>query len=131
MDKTVDTLNFKNDANLINPNAVIGTGVKRGFSKAIMDGAVINSSSRYGKGCIIDTCLNLDHDNGIEKFVFIFPWQAVGNLRICKGTWLGVGSIIRNNIKFFSNCKYCAVAVVVKDVTETETNLGVFVRKIS
>lgn len=116
---------------LIHPSAVIGTDVEIDIGTAVMAGVVINSSSRIGKGCIINTSSSLDHDNVIEDYVHISPGvKAAGSVEIGKGTWLGIGSVISNNVNICSGCKVGAGAVVVKDITEPGTYVGVPVRKV-
>lgn len=116
---------------LIHPSAVIGTDVEIGTGSVLMAGVVINSSSRIGKGCIINTSSNLDHDNVVENYVHISPGVRIaGSVGIGKGTWLGIGSVISNNVNICSGCKVGAGTVVVKDITEPGTYVGVPVRKI-
>lgn len=116
---------------LIHPSAVIGTDVEIGTGSVLMAGVVINSSSRIGKGCIINTSSNLDHDNVVEDYVHISPGvRTAGSVSIGKGTWLGIGSVVSNNVNIYSGCKVGAGAVVVKDITEPGTYVGVPVRKI-
>ncbi len=116
---------------LIHPSAVIGTNVEIGFGSVVMAGVVINSSSRIGNGCIINTSSSLDHDNMIEDYVHISPGvRTAGSVSIGKGTWLGIGSVVSNNVNICSGCKVGAGAVVVKDITEPGTYVGVPVRKI-
>ena len=62
-----------NVISLIHPSAVIGTDVEIGTGTVVMAGVVINSSSRIGKGCIVNTSSSLDHDNVIEDYVHISP----------------------------------------------------------
>lgn len=116
---------------LIYPSAVIGTDVEIGIGTVLMAGVVINSSTRIGKGCIINTSSSLDHDNIIEDYVHISPGvRTAGSVGIGKGTWLGIGSVVSNNVNICSGCKVGAGAVVVKDITEPGTYVGVPVRKI-
>ena len=116
---------------LIHPSAVIGTNVEIGFGSVVMAGVVINSSSRIGNGCIINTSSSLDHDNMIEDYVHISPGvRTAGSVSIGKGTWLGIGSVVSNNVNMCSGCKVGAGAVVVKDITKPGTYVGVPVRKI-
>ena len=116
---------------LIHPSAVIGTDVEIGIGTAVMAGVVINSSSRIGKGCIINTSSSLDHDNVIEDYIHISPGvRAAGTVSISKGTWLGIGSVVSNNVNICSGCKVGAGAVVVKDITEPGTYVGVPVRRV-
>ncbi|WP_069999291.1 acetyltransferase [Cellulosilyticum sp. I15G10I2] len=116
---------------LIHPSVVIGTDVEIGIGTAVMAGVVINSSTRIGKSCIINTSSSLDHDTIIEDYVHISPGVRIaGSVTIGKGTWLGIGSVVSNNVNIFSGCKVGAGAVVVKDIIEPGTYVGVPVRRV-
>lgn len=116
---------------LIHPMAVIGEQVGFGAGTAIMAGVVINCCSNIGKGCIINTGSTIDHDNLIEDYVHISPGvHTAGTVKIGKGTWLGVGSKVSNNLYIISGCKVGAGAVVVRDITETGIYIGVPARKL-
>ncbi len=96
-----------------------------------MAGVVINSSSRIGRGCIINTSSSIDHDNSIEDYVHISPGvKTAGSVGIGNGTWLGIGSVVSNKVNIYSGCKVGAGAVVVKDITEPGTYVGVPVRRV-
>jgi len=116
---------------LVHPSAVTGTDVEIGIGTVAMAGVVINSSTRIGKGCIINTSSSLDHDNAIEDYVHISPGvKTAGSVSIGKGTWLGIGSVVSNNINICSGCKVGAGAVIVKNITEPGTYVGVPVRRV-
>lgn len=116
---------------LIHPNAVMGEQVDLGSGTVIMTGVVVNCCTRVGKGCIINTSATIDHDNVIEDYVHISPGvHTAGMVIVGKGTWLGIGSIVSNNVNITSGCKVGAGAVVVKDITEIGTYVGVPVRRI-
>lgn len=120
-----------NVVNLIHPSTVIGADVEVGIGTAIMAGVVINSSTRIGKGCIINTGSSLDHDNVIEDYVHISPGaNLAGTVRVGKESWIGIGSVVSNNVNICSGCKIGAGAVVVKDITEPGTYVGVPVRRV-
>ena len=117
---------------LIHPSAIIGMDVEIGLGTAIMAGVVINSSSIVGKGCIINSNSGLDHDNQSGDYVHISPrTHLAGTVKVGKGSWLGIGSVVSNNINICSGCQIGAGAVVVKDITESGTYVGVPVRRIS
>lgn len=120
-----------NVVSLIHPSVVIGTDVEIGIGTAVMAGVVINSSTRIGKCCIINTSASLDHDNVIEDYVHISPGvRTAGTVRVGKGSWIGIGSVVSNNVNICSGCKVGAGAVVVKDITEPGTYVGVPVRRL-
>ena len=117
--------------NLVHPSAVIGTDVEIGVGTAVMAGVVINSSSKIGRGCIINTSSSLDHDNEVKDYVHISPGvNLAGTVKVGKGSWIGIGTVVSNNVNICSGCKVGAGAVVVKDITEPGTYVGVPVRRV-
>ncbi|PEQ08731.1 acetyltransferase [Bacillus toyonensis] len=116
---------------LIHPSAIIGEQVHLGEGTAIMAGAIINCCTKIGKGCIINTASTIDHDNIIEDYAHISPGaHLAGTVKIGRGTWLGIGSIISNNINITSGCRIGAGTVVVNDITELGTYVGVPSRRV-
>lgn len=116
---------------LIHPNAVVGEQVEVGFGTVVMAGVVINCCTSIGKGCIINTSATVDHDNNIEEFVNISPGvHLAGTVKIGKGSCLGIGSVVSNNVNITSGCKVGAGSVVIKDITEPGVYVGVPVRRI-
>lgn len=116
---------------LIHPSAIIGEKVEVGTGTVVMAGAVINCCSRIGEGCIVNTAATVDHDNVVEDYVHISPGVNIaGTVRIGKGSWLGIGSVISNNINITSSCMVGAGAVVVRDITEAGTYVGAPARRV-
>ena len=114
----------------IHPSAQIGLDVEIQKGTVVMANACINSSAKIGKHCIINTGAIIEHDNIIEDFVHISPNVALGGtVKIGKSTHVGIGSTIKNNITICENCKIGAGAVVVKDIKEEGTYIGVPVEK--
>lgn len=110
----------------IHPSAQMGLDVEIQEGTVIMANACINSSAKIGKHCIINTGAIIEHDNIIEDFVHISPNVALGGtVKIGKSTHVGIGSTIKNNITICENCKIGAGAVVVKDIKEEGTYVGV------
>lgn len=116
---------------LIHPNTTIGKKVKIRSGTVVMAGAVINCCTEIGKGCIINTGSTVDHDNRIEDFVHISPGaHLAGTVKIGKSSWLGIGSIVSNNVSIIGGCILGAGSVVVKDIKGPGTYAGVPVRRI-
>ena len=116
---------------LVHPGATIGKQVEIGFGTAVMAGVVINCCTRIGKGCIINTGATIDLDNIIEDYVHIPPGaNLAGTVRVGKGAWVGIGSVVSNNISIVGNSTIGAGAVVMKDIDEVGTYVGVPVRKL-
>ncbi len=111
---------------LIHPSAIIGACVEIGAGTAIMAGTVINPCSQLGKGVILNTCSSIDHDCIIGDYCHIAVGVHVAGT-VCLGdkVWLGAGATIKNNVNVCSDCVIGAGAVVVKDITESGTYIGV------
>ncbi|EOO06073.1 acetyltransferase [Bacillus cereus] len=111
---------------LIHPSAIIGEQVYLGAGTVVMAGAVINCCTKIGKGSIINTASTIDHDNKIDDYVHISPGaHLAGTVRVGSGTWLGIGSVVINNINITNDCKIGAGAVVIRDIAEVGTYVGV------
>lgn len=96
-----------------------------------MAGVIINSCTKIGKGCIINTAATIDHDNMIEDYVHISPGvHLAGTVKIGQGSWLGIGSVVSNNVNIISGCNVGAGAVVVKSINEPGVYVGVPVRRV-
>lgn len=116
---------------IIHPDAVIGSVVELGMGTVVMAGVIINCCSVIGKGCIINTSATIDHDNCIEDFVHISPGVHIaGSVKVGNGTWLGIGSIVSNNVMITNGCNVGAGSVVIRDINETGTYLGVPARRV-
>lgn len=115
---------------LIHPSAVIGACVEIGAGTAVMAGAVINPCSTLGEGVILNTCSSIDHDCVIGDYCHIAVGVHVaGTVRIGENVWLGAGAIIKNNVEICPDCIIGAGGVVVKDITESGTYVGVPAKK--
>jgi len=116
---------------LIHPSAIIGACVEIGAGTAIMAGAVINPCSRLGKGVILNTCSSIDHDCIIGNYCHLAVGVHVaGTVSLGDKVWLGAGVTIKNNVSICANCMIGAGAVVVKDITEAGTYIGLPAKKI-
>ena len=116
---------------LIHPNAVIAEEVEFGAGAVVMAGVVINCSTSIGKGCIINTSASVDHDNVIEDFVHVSPGvRLAGTVNVGYKTWIGMGSLITNNVSIISNSIVGAGSIVLKNINESGKYVGSPVRKI-
>jgi len=117
---------------LVHPQAVVGLEVEIGAGTAVMAGAVINCCTKIGKGCIINTGATVDHDNTIGDYAHISPGaHLAGKVEIGKGTWMGIASAVSNNISIAGGCRIGAGAIVIKEISEVGTYIGVPAKKTS
>lgn len=118
-------------ARLVHPDSVIGSDVEIGAGTVVMAGVVINCGTKVGKGCILNTCSSLDHNNIIEDYVHISPGaRTAGYVNIGYRSWLCIGSIVSNNVSICSDCIIGAGSVVLKDIHLKGTYIGLPARRL-
>lgn len=116
---------------LLHPSAILGKQVRIEAGSVVMAGVVINSATRIGKGCIINTGSTIDHDNRIANYVHISPGvHLAGEVTIGKKCWLGIGTTVRNKIQICNGTMVGAGAVVVKDCSLPGIYMGVPARRV-
>jgi len=120
----------KKPAILIHPNAVIAHDVTIGNGVAVMAGAVINPGARICDGVIINTCCSVDHDCVVGAYSHISVGaHLAGAVCVGEGAFICAGATVINNTSICDNAVIGAGAVVVKDITEAGTYIGVPARK--
>lgn len=111
---------------LIHPNAVVADDVEIGCGSVVMAGAVLNPGTKVGRGAIINTCASVDHDCIISDYVHVSVGAHVaGTVTIGEETWIGAGAIVSNNVNICSDCMIGAGTVVIRDIEERGTYVGV------
>ncbi|MDZ5711310.1 acetyltransferase [Jeotgalibacillus haloalkalitolerans] len=116
---------------LIHPGAVVGREVLIECGTVLMAGVIVNCNTRIGKGCILNTGSTVDHDNLIGDFVHVSPGvHLAGTVIVGSGSWLGVGSVIKNNVSICEGIMIGAGAVVVNDIITAGVYVGVPVRRV-
>lgn len=117
-------------ATLIHPSATIALDVTIGEGSVIMAGAVINPSSRIGRGCIFNTSVSVDHDNQIGDYTHISPGaHLAGTVTLGVKVWIGMGAIVINNTDIVSGTIIGAGTVVIQNITVPGTYVGVPARR--
>lgn len=118
-------------ATLIHPASVIGSCVQVGEGSVVMAGAVLNPDCIIGNGCIINTCASVDHDCQLGDYVHVAVGAHLGGtVEVGDGTWIGAGVIAKHGVSICGDCMIGAGAVVVKDINEQGTYVGVPAKKI-
>lgn len=130
-EKIADVLDVKWHT-AIHPTAIISSlDVEIGEGTVVMANAVINSSAKIGKHCIINTAAIVEHDNVLEDYVHISPNATLaGIVTVGKSTHIGAGACTKQVLNIAPDCTIGAGAVIVKDITESGTYVGSPVRKI-
>lgn len=114
----------------IHPSSTISKSSSIGVGTVVMPNAVINSRAIIGKHCIINTGAIVEHDNYIDDYSHISVGVNLGGaVSVGKKTWIGIGSTVKNNVTIGSNIVVGAGAVVVNDISNKGTYIGVPAKK--
>lgn len=90
-----------------------------------MAGAVINSREIIGNGCIINTCFSVDYDCRIGDFVYVSLGAYVTRtIEISDRTWIDEGVAVPDNINIYGDSMIGAGAMIVKDIVQSGTYIG-------
>ena len=119
-----------NWVSLVHPSAQLAMHTKIAPGTVVLANAVVNACATVGAHCIINTAAIIEHDNVIEDYVHVSPNAALGGtVRVGELTHVGIGVAVKNNTNICGSCVVGAGAVVVKDLTEPGTYIGVPARK--
>ena len=112
--------------NAISPNAVVSPSATLGRGIAIMAGAIINASAEIGDGAIINTNAGVDHDCRIGRGAHIGPGSTLaGNVEIGCESFLGARTCVIPGVRIGSRAIVGAGSVVVRDIPDDVTAMGV------
>ena len=125
-ERLMERFQDKHIVTLIHPSAVIAEDVEIDVGSVVMAGAIINPGTRIGKGCIINTSCSVDHDCTLEDYVHVAVGSHLaGTVSVGKGTWIGAGATVSNNISICEGCMIGAGSVVIYDITDMGTYVGI------
>jgi sugar O-acyltransferase (sialic acid O-acetyltransferase NeuD family) len=113
-------------ATIVHPSAVLSAHAKIEAGSVVFAGAIINIDCSIGAGCIINTGATLDHDCKLGEAVHVSPGaNLAGGVHVGNLSWIGIGSSVRQNIVIGSEAIIGAGAVVVHDIHDNCTAVGV------
>lgn len=111
---------------LIHPSAVVSRYAMLEAGCVVMAGAVINPFVRINRACIINTAASVDHDCVLDDGVHISPGaHLAGAVSVGPCSWVGIGASVKQCVKLGSNVVVGAGAVVVSDIADNLTVVGV------
>lgn len=142
VDKITKIIPEFNFISTVHPTAVIGKDVVLGNGVSIMPGVIVNTNSKVGDYCILNTNSVLEHDGVMRTYSSLAPgvytggrfhlgeFSAIGlrtniidNIHVGAHTVVGAGSLVLRNIKDHV-VAYGSPAKVVRARTEGEKYLA-------
>lgn len=113
-------------ATLIHPSVRLNNSIQIGEGNIIYQGVVMTVDIKIGNHVIISPKCGIGHDTIIEDYVtLLWNVNVSGGERIRQGATLGSGSTIIQGLEIGKNSYVGAGAVVIRDVEENKTAVGV------
>ncbi|HLY81315.1 MAG TPA: acetyltransferase [Caulobacteraceae bacterium] len=107
------------------PAATVSTTASIGAGTVLSAGVIVQSDTRIGRFCVLNTACTIDHDNVVGDSVSIAPGaHTAGRVTILDGAFIGLGAVIINGVTVGRNATVGAGAVVVRDVPDGVTVVG-------
>ncbi|MCM1284300.1 MAG: acetyltransferase [Clostridium sp.] len=117
--------------NLIDPTVQMSDRVETGKGNIICAGCILTVDISIKDFCIVNLDCTIGHDGKLGSFSTLCPGVNMsGEVEISEGVEIGTGSQIIQGKRIASGCKIGAGAVVVKDIVEPGTYVGVPARKV-
>jgi acetyltransferase EpsM len=119
-------------ASVVHASATLSASATIGDGVAVLAGATVNPGARVDDHAIVNTGAIVEHDATIEAFVHLGPGAIVGGgTFIGRGTFVGLGARIRDHIRIGIDAVIGMGAVVVQDIPDRTTYVGVPARPIA
>lgn len=116
-------------ATVIHPSAIVGREVLLGEGAQLMAGAIIQTGTKIGDNCIVNTRVCVDHDCQIGAHSHLAPGATIcGGVRLGEQVHVGAGASIGNHLSVGKDSVIGAGASVVRDLLEATTVLPATVR---
>ena len=116
---------------IISKDCILNGDVKIDEGSLVLSGVIINTQSKIGKHCIINTSSSIDHDNHFKNFSSCGPGVITGgNISIGEKSHLGIGSVVKNGIKIGKNTIIGGNSFVNKGCPDNSLYYGVPIKKI-
>lgn len=110
---------------LVHPAATISTTATLGAGTVVSAGVIVQSDTRIGRFCLLNTAASIDHDNEVGDFVSVAPGaHTAGHVSIEEEAFVGLGAVIINGVTVGSRATVGAGAVVTRNVPAGATVVG-------
>ena len=120
-----------NWATIISINSAINGNVRIGKGSIIVSGSVINTGTKIGEHCLINTSSSIDHDNTFKNYSSTGPGVTTsGNVELGQCSHLGICSAVNHQITIQDNTIIGAQSLVLKNCDKNSVYFGIPAKKI-
>jgi sugar O-acyltransferase (sialic acid O-acetyltransferase NeuD family) len=104
---------------MIHPRAIHSADATIGPGTVLAAGTVVNPATQIGANVIVNTAATVDHDCVIEDGVHIACGAHVaGHVHVGRGSWVGMGALVRERVRIGAHTLVGAGALVLKDLPD-------------
>lgn len=114
------------------PSAVVSVSATLGAGVQVFPGAIVNPGALVGDGVILNTGCIVEHDCAVGDHAHIAPGSILaGAVSVGAGALVGVGARVAPGVRVGARSIVGAGAVVVSDVSDDVTVVGVPAREVA
>jgi sugar O-acyltransferase (sialic acid O-acetyltransferase NeuD family) len=113
------------------PTATVAEDVVFGAGTEVLDGAIVNSGTRTGRSCILNSASTVEHDCRLGENVHVASGATVcGGVVVGDHTMIGAGATVVQGIRICDRCIVGAGAVVTANIRTPGTYIGVPIKRV-
>lgn len=118
-------------ASLVDPSVIVGRGAEIGAGSVVCPGTVLAINASLGAHTIVNLNCTIGHDTVLEDCCTVHPGSNLsGKVHVGRCTDIGTGTKIIQGLSVAPGSILGAGAVVVRDIAEPGTYVGVPVKKV-
>jgi acetyltransferase EpsM len=118
-------------ATIIHPSSIVSRSATIGSGTALLAASVVGVGAHVGRFCIVNTGATVDHDCELSDGVNLCPGVHLsGSIRCGQDAFIGTGASVLPGVRIGARAVVGAGAVVVADVSDEQTVVGVPARPI-
>lgn len=111
---------------IVHPGSIVSEDSVVGGGTVICAGAIVNIGTRIGLACIVNSNATVEHDCTLADGVHISPGANIGgNVKVGRYSWIGIGATVRHGTRIGRQVIVGGGAMVISDVDDRLTVVGV------
>lgn len=117
-------------ATIVHPRATVSSTARLAPGAVVLANAAVNTGADVGVHCVINTGAIVEHDVALGAFAQVGPGAVLGGgASVGDGSYVGLGARVRDHVSIGARATVGMGAVVVGDVADRETVVGVPARR--